>query len=216
MSDESAPQSEEPTMAADAPVAPPQDRPFDVGEFSGGLPGALEAVLMVLDEPVPAAMLGSALERPVAEIEQALTELEAGYTAENRGFTLRNVAGGWRIYSRSEYAPAVERFLLDGQQARLSQAALETLAVIAYRQPVSRSRVSAIRGVNVDGVVRTLHTRGLIHEVGQDETTSAVLYGTTDYFLERLGLQTLDELPPLAPHLPSAEAFDELVDEGHW
>src|SRR6476661_11254014 len=138
---------------------------------------------MVVDEPVSSASLASALEVTVDEVNAALNELEQEYAAAHRGFTLRSVGGGWRVYSRADYAPVVEKFLLDGQQARLTQAALETLAVIAYRQPVSRGRVSAIRGVNVDGVVRTLLTRGLITETGHDEVSNAVLYGTTDYFL---------------------------------
>nr|WP_245613870.1 SMC-Scp complex subunit ScpB [Knoellia sinensis] len=187
---------------------------FDVNDFPGGLPGAIEAVLMVVDEPVSEMALASALEVPVPEIESALVELEDGYAAQHRGFTLRHVGGGWRIYSRSDYAPAVSRFILDGQQAKLTQASLETLAVIAYRQPVSRSRVSAVRGVNVDGVIRTLVTRGLIEEMGSDEDTSATLYGTTSTFLERLGLQSLDDLPALAPYLPEVDVLDEIAESG--
>ena len=132
--------------------------------------------------------------------------------AARRGFELREVGGGWRFYSRPALAPVVQRFVLDGQTARLTQAALETLAVIAYRQPVSRARVSAVRGVNVDGVVRTLTTRGLVTEVGTDETTGATLYGTTTTFLERMGLGSLDELPALAPYLPDADVLDELAE----
>ncbi|MGL4176734.1 MAG: SMC-Scp complex subunit ScpB [Dermatophilaceae bacterium] len=193
---------------------PAEQLAFDVADFPGGIPGAVEAVLMVVDEPVSTAALATALEQPVADIEAALAGLEDGYVAQNRGFTLRQVGGGWRMYSRHEYAPVVERFVLDGQQARLTQAALETLAVIAYRQPVSRSRVSAVRGVNVDGVVRTLLTRGLIEEVGQDEESTATVYGTTSTFLERLGLGSLDELPALAPFLPEVDALDEIADGG--
>ena len=118
------------------------------------------------------------------------------------------------MYSRHEYAPVVERFVLDGQQARLTQASLETLAVIAYRQPVSRSRVAAVRGVNVDGVIRTLLSRGLIEERGHDEESTAILYGTTSYFLERLGLQDLDDLPALAPYLPEVDLLDEIAEGG--
>ncbi|MGL5816964.1 MAG: SMC-Scp complex subunit ScpB [Phycicoccus sp.] len=187
---------------------------FDVADFPGGIPGAVEAVLMVIDEPVTTAALATVLEQPVPDVEAALAGLEDGYAAQHRGFTLRQVGGGWRMYSRHEYAPVVERFVLDGQQARLTQAALETLAVIAYRQPVSRSRVSAVRGVNVDGVVRTLLTRGLIEEVGQDEESTATLYGTTSTFLERLGLGSLEELPALAPFLPEVDALDEIADGG--
>ena len=153
-------------------------------------------------------------EQPLPDVEAALHELEEGYAAQRRGFTLREVGGGWRMYSRHEYAPVVERFVLDGQQARLTQASLETLAVIAYRQPVSRSRVAAVRGVNVDGVIRTLLSRGLIEEVGHDEESTAILYGTTSYFLERLGLQGLDDLPALAPYLPEVDVLDEIAEGG--
>ena len=169
---------------------------------------------MVVDEPVTTLSLASVLEQPAADVEAALAELEAGYAEQHRGFTLRQVGGGWRMYSRHEYAPVVEKFVLDGQQARLTQASLETLAVIAYRQPVSRSRVAAVRGVNVDGVIRTLLTRGLIEEMGHDEESTAILYGTTSYFLERLGLQSLDDLPALAPYLPEVDVLDEIAEGG--
>lgn len=187
---------------------------FDVGELPGGVHAALEAVLMVVDEPVSTPALASALQRPTDVVETALAELEAGYEEQLRGFTLRQVGGGWRMYSRHEYAPVVERFVLDGQQARLTQASLETLAVIAYRQPVSRSRVAAVRGVNVDGVIRTLLTRGLVEEVGQDSESTATLYGTTSTFLERIGIGSLDELPALAPYLPEVDVLDEIADGG--
>ncbi len=170
----------------------------------------LEAVLMVADQPLPSDVLAAAVGRPVAEVEQALAGLEAEYAEQGRGFELRHVAGGWRYYTREEHAGVVEAFVLDGQQARLTQAALETLAVVAYQQPVSRSRVSAVRGVNVDGVMRTLLTRGLVAEAGTDPTSGAHLYRTTAYFLERLGIASLDELPELAPYLPGME---ELEDE---
>lgn len=205
-----APESPDATVAPE----PEEPQPFDVADFSGGLAGALEAVLMVVDEPVSEVDLASALEVPVPDVEAALTALEESYAADHRGFTLRQVGGGWRVYSRAEYAPAVSRFILGGQQAKLTQASLETLAVIAYRQPISRSRVSAVRGVNVDGVIRTLLTRGLIEEVGADEETTATLYGTTGTFLERLGLQSLDELPALAPYLPEVDVLDEIAESG--
>jgi segregation and condensation protein B len=193
----------------------PQDQlAFDVNDYPGGLRSAIEAVLMVVDEPVTELEIASALEIPVPDVEAALVDLEEGYAAQQRGFTLRQVGGGWRIYSRSDYAPVVSKFILAGQQAKLTQASLETLAVIAYRQPVSRARVSAVRGVNVDGVVRTLLTRGLIEEVGTDEESSATFYGTTSYFLERLGLQTLDDLPALAPYLPEVDMLDEIAESG--
>lgn len=197
-----------------APSEPEEQLAFDVADFPGGIRGAIEAVLMVVDEPIAAVQLASVLEQPLGDVEAALDELEAEYTAQLRGFTLRQVGGGWRMYSRHEYAPVVERFVLDGQQARLTQASLETLAVIAYRQPVSRSRVSAVRGVNVDGVIRTLLNRGLIEELGHDEESTAILYGTTSSFLERLGLQSLSDLPALAPYLPEVDVLDEIAERG--
>ena len=187
---------------------------LDLDALPSGARGAVEAVLMVVDEPLTVIALASALQRPTDEVELLLREIAADFDSAGRGFELREVAGGWRVYSRSDYAPVVERFVLDGQRARLTQAALETLAVIAYRQPVSRARVSAVRGVNVDGVVRTLVSRGLIQERGTDGESGAILYGTTTYFLERLGLTSVDELPALAPYLPEVDLLDDLHDEG--
>ena len=165
---------------------------------------------MVADQPLDDVTLATAVGYPPAEVATALRALAAEYAEQGRGFELRNVAGGWRYYTREEYAPVVERFVLDGQQARLTQAALETLAVVAYRQPVSRARVSAIRGVNVDGVMRTLVTRGLVEEAGHDardrrRTSTA----PPSYFLERIGVTSLDELPELAPFLPEMDDFDD-------
>ncbi|WP_330284044.1 SMC-Scp complex subunit ScpB [Streptomyces sp. NBC_00588] len=174
---------------------------------------ALEAVLMVVDEPASEEHLAKILERPRRQIGDALRQLADDYAVQGRGFELRFVAGGWRFYSRAEYAPAVERLVLDGQTARLTQAALETLAVVAYRQPVSRSRVSAVRGVNCDGVMRTLLQRTLVQEAGAEPETGAILYTTTNYFLERMGLRGLDELPELAPFLPEAEAIEAETQE---
>jgi segregation and condensation protein B len=175
---------------------------------------ALEAVLMVADQPLDSLTLAAAVGHPPAAVQAALDELATSYDQEGRGFELRSVAGGWRFYTRAEYAPAVERFVLEGQQARLTSAALETLAVIAYRQPVSRGRVSAIRGVNVDGVVRTLLGRGLVEEAGSEDGSGAVLYRTTAYFCERMGLASLDDLPDIAPLLPEgAEAADLAGDD---
>lgn len=171
---------------------------------------AIEAILMVVDEPVTELTLAQVLEVPVDRIVETLSELSGSY--EDRGFTLKAVAGGWRFYSAPEYAAAVEKFVLDGQQNRLTQAALETLAVIAYRQPVSRARVSAIRGVNVEAVMKTLITRGLVEERGVEHETGAILYGTTTYFLERLGIKSLDDLAPLAPHLPDLDGLDEILE----
>jgi segregation and condensation protein B len=173
---------------------------------------ALEAVLMVADQPLDQVTLASAVGYPVEEVAAALLELAEEYAAQGRGFDLRNVAGGWRYYTREEYAAVVEKFVLDGQQARLTQAALETLAVVAYKQPVSRARVSAVRGVNVDGVMRTLLARGLVEECGQDEETTATLYRTTSYFLERIGVTSIDELPELAPYLPEMGDLEELEE----
>jgi segregation and condensation protein B len=170
---------------------------------------ALEAVLMVADEPLDDSTLASAVGYPVVEVAEALATLAGEYDESGRGFELRNDAGGWRYYTREDFAPVVEKFVLEGQQARLTQAALETLAVVAYKQPVSRSRVSAIRGVNVDGVMRTLLNRGLVEEAGLDEETGAHLYRTSSYFLERIGVTSIDELPELAPFLPGVEDFDD-------
>lgn len=189
---------------------------FDINDFPGGARSAIEAVLMVIDEPVEETVLASALELPVEDVTSVLEDLAAEYADSDRGFMLRRLGGRWRIYSKPAYAPVVEKFLMGGQQARLTQASLETLAVVAYRQPISRARVSAVRGVNVDGVVRTLVSRGLIEEVIVDgEPGAAALYGTTDLFLQRMGLDSLDDLPALAPYLPSAELIDDLASEGH-
>jgi len=184
---------------------------IDLDAFPSGARGALEAVLMVVEEPVTEIALASALQLPPPQVSSLLAELKDDYERAGRGFELREVAGGWRMFSRAEYAPVVERFVIDGQQARLTQASLETLAVVAYRQPVSRSRVSAVRGVNVDGVMRTLVTRGLVEEQGTDGESGAILYGTTSYFLERLGLTSIDELPALAPFLPEVDALDDVA-----
>lgn len=175
---------------------------------------ALEAVLMVADQPLDHVTLASAVGYPAEQVREALADLAAEYAEQGRGFDLRNVAGGWRFYTRAELAAVVERFVVDGQQARLTQAALETLAVVAYKQPVSRSRVSAIRGVNVDGVMRTLLARGLVEEAGQDPESSATLYRTTSYFLERIGAASLAELPELAPLLPDLGDADVLDASG--
>jgi segregation and condensation protein B len=183
----------------------------DIDEVDGpGVRASLEAILLVADEPVPEVLLAQVLERPRGEIDAALRALAAEYTADGRGFDLREIAGGWRFYTREDCAPLVERFVRDGQEVRLTQAALETLAVIAYRQPVSRARVSAVRGVNCDGVIRTLVLRGLVEDSGTDQETGAILYRTTGYFLERLGMASLDDLPDLAPFLP--ENIEDIED----
>ena len=167
---------------------------------------------MVVDEPVDEAALAAAVGVDLERLRALVEDLEREYEREERGFELRRTGTGWRVYSRADLADVVGRFLRDGQSARLSQAALETLAVVAYRQPVSRARVSAVRGVDVDGVVRTLLARGLVVEVAKDPVTGAMLYGTTPSFLERLGLRSLDELPPLAPFLPEGADLDDLTE----
>ncbi|CAB5050925.1 scpB Chromosome segregation and condensation protein B [Candidatus Nanopelagicaceae bacterium] len=171
---------------------------------------SIEAILMVVDEPVTELTLASVLQVTVDQVVDALEALVPSY--EDRGFTLKAINGGWRFYSHPDCSVVVEKFVLDGQQNRLTQAALETLAVIAYRQPVSRARVSAIRGVNVEAVMKTLITRGLVEEYGVENETGAILYKTTSYFLERLGLNALTDLPPLAPHLPDLDGLDEILD----
>ncbi|WP_061962067.1 SMC-Scp complex subunit ScpB [Demequina flava] len=170
--------------------------------------GAIEAILMVVDEPVASADLATALDVPEPEITSTLHQLRDEYADVEapRGFELREVDGRWRIYSSRLYADAVGAFIVDGQSARLSQAALETLAVVAYRQPVTRGQVSQVRGVNVDSVMKTLSARGLVSEIG--EVSGALQYGTTTEFLERMGLGSLDELPALAPYLPDLADVD--------
>ncbi len=174
------------------------------------LEAGLEALLLVTDSPASEEVLAGALDQPVERVQTALHRLREGYTTSGRGIDLRRVADGWRFYTRDVHAPFVERLLLDGQRAKLTRAALETLAVVAYRQPVTRSRVAAVRGVNVDGVVRTLLARGLVEEAGTDPETQGVLYCTTELFLERLGLSSLDDLPPIAPLLPEVDAIDDV------
>jgi len=170
---------------------------------------SIEAILMVVDEPVTELTLASVLEKTVDEIVIALETLVGSY--EGRGFSLKAINGGWRFYSHPECSAVLEKFVLDGQQNRLTQAALETLAVIAYRQPVSRARVSAIRGVNVEAVMKTLVNRGLVEEVGVEGESGAFLYQTTSFFLEKLGLNSIADLPALAPFLPDIDGLDELL-----
>jgi segregation and condensation protein B len=195
-----------------APGEEPADEPQEAlspEELSGGL----EALLFVMDDPVDEDTLAAALRCTVEQVRAGLAELGAGYDQRNAGLTLRKVGEGWRLYTREAHAGVVERYLVDGQRSRLTQAALETLAVIAYRQPVTRARVSAIRGVGVDGVMRTLLSRGLVHEVGTDPDSGGGLYATTPLFLERLGLTGLADLPELAPFLPETSAMlDEHPD----
>jgi len=172
---------------------------------------AIEAVLMVADEPVAPGLLAQLLEVATADVEALCAQMATIYEAEDRGFVLARVAGGYRFQSHPDLAPYVERFVLDGQSARLSAAALETLAIVAYKQPVSRAQVGAIRGVNVDAVMRTLQHRGYIAEVAKDPGPGlALLYGTTGLFLEKLGLDSLAELPSLGAFVPSGDVVEAL------
>jgi len=177
------------------------------------LRGAVEALLFVADGPLELTQLAAAVQRPVPEVAEVLAAITADLDQRGTGWQLNPAAGGFRLYTRERFAPIVEAFLLEGQRSRLSQAALETLAVIAYRQPVTRARISAIRGVNVDGVVRTLLSRGLITEDGTDPVTGGGLYRTTPTFLEKMGISSVDELPSLAPLLPELDSLDELAGD---
>ncbi|WP_427017135.1 SMC-Scp complex subunit ScpB [Pseudarthrobacter sp. P1] len=227
-------------MSTPTPRTPPGGAPdaragadIELDGLPGGAAAALEAVLMVVDEPVTESQLAAAVGLPAEQVAGLLAQLALEYdgytgkvngapqtgspamglpTSRPRGYELRQLAGGWRIYSRAEFAPIVSHFVVDGQTARLTQAALETLAVVAYRQPVTRSQVSAIRGVNVDSVVRTLAQRGLIEDAGVDPESGATTYRTTGHFLERLGLGSVEELPLLSPHLPGLERLHEYKD----
>ncbi|MDP9420097.1 MAG: SMC-Scp complex subunit ScpB [Actinomycetota bacterium] len=174
---------------------------------------ALEAVLMVAESPVTPAQLGQLLELAPPDVDEVCRRLAAHYTATERGFVLVRVAGGWQLQSAPDLDAYVERFVLEGQSSRLSAAALETLAIVAYKQPISRAQVAAVRGVNVDGVMRTLQVRGYVEEVARDPGPGqAALFGTTTMFLEKLGLDSLSELPPLAEFVPgpdTVEAFEQ-------
>ena len=198
--------------APDAPPAATSSEPeldqTGTGRSAAEVAGVLEALLLLADEPRRAADLAAAVGEPESVVADCLAELVDFYDETGRGFELRQVGGGWRYYTREEHAELIAASVLEGQQARLSQAALETLAVIAYTQPISRGRVSAVRGVNVDGVIRTLLARGLVEESGVDPDSGAVVFVTTSYFLERMGLRSLDDLPPLAPHLPEVELLE--------
>jgi segregation and condensation protein B len=172
---------------------------------------AIEAILMVADEPVEPGLLAQLLEISPTRVEEVCAGLTADYDNEDRGFVLVRVAGGYRFQSHTDLAPYVERFVLEGQSGRMSAAALETLAIVAYKQPVSRAQVASIRGVNVDGVMRTLQHRGYVEDVARDPGPGqAVLYGTTRLFLEKLGLDSIDQLPPLGDFVPGAEIMEAL------
>jgi segregation and condensation protein B len=219
---------QEPVSEIDTPIPEPEPEPAteldanvvdEPDEPEGDLPpladdaalaSALEALLLVVDAPAPEEQLAGALDQPVDRVTEALRRMAAELTERDSGIELRRAGEGWRFVTRDHYAPYVEKLLLDGQRAKLTRAALETLAVIAYRQPVTRARVAAVRGVNVDGVIRTLVARGLIGETGTDSDTGGILYRTTELFLERLGLSSLDDLPAIAPLLPEVDAIDDV------
>jgi segregation and condensation protein B len=171
----------------------------------------LEALLLVVDSPVTVDALATAIDQPAYRIAAKLQLMSQDYTARESGIDLRETGGGWRMYTRARFAPYVERLLLDGARSKLTRAALETLAVVAYRQPVTRARVSAVRGVNVDAVIRTLLARGLITEAGNDPDSGAVTFATTELFLERLGLSELGDLPDIAPLLPDVDVIDDIT-----
>jgi segregation and condensation protein B len=202
----------------DAATESPVDEPDagDTGDEGGQITdadakAAIEAVVMVADEPVDPKMLGELVELSAGQVEVLCRELAAEYEEQGRGFQLVRVAGGYRFQSHPDRAPWVERYVLDGQSARMSAAALETLAIVAYKQPVSRAQVAAIRGVGVDGVMRTLQQRGYIDEIGRDPGPGqAVLFGTTRVFLERLGLDSLAQLPSLGDFVPGADVVEAL------
>jgi segregation and condensation protein B len=176
------------------------------------LGAVLEALLLVVDTPVTVDALAAAIQQPAYRVAAKLASMAEELTARQSGIDLREAGGGWRMYTRSLYAPYVERLLLDGSRSKLTRAALETLAVVAYRQPVTRARVSAVRGVNVDAVMRTLLARGLITEAGTDTDTGATTFATTELFLERLGLSSLADLPDIAPLLPDVDVIDDLSE----
>lgn len=198
------------------PTAWPPDEAFEAVELDdkGWTRRDLEAILLVADEPVPAVVLAEVVGARLSEVEELLVDLAGDYARDGRGFVLRAIGGGWRLYTNPGARAAVEAYLRAGQQSRLTRAALETLAVIAYRQPVTRFQVAAVRGVNVDGVFRTLASRGLIHEVGTDPGPGqATLYGTTPAFLEQLGLNSLDQLPPIKDYLPEGVDLIDLQEQ---
>jgi segregation and condensation protein B len=181
---------------------------FDDAELTG----VLEALLLVVDTPVPVATLATVTQQTTDRVSAALERMAGELADRGSGIHLREAGGGWRMYTRARFAPYVERLLLDGSRSKLTRAALETLAVVAYRQPVTRARVSAVRGVNVDAVMRTLLARGLITEAGTDPDTGAVAFATTELFLERLGLSSLADLPDIAPLLPDIDLIDDISE----
>ena len=205
-------------MTDDIPTDLPTDLDLDIAVGTAPeledseLGAALEALLLVVDTPVTVEQLAVATEYPAYRVAAKLQLMAEELTARDSGIDLREAGGGWRMYTRARFAPYVERLLLDGARSKLTRAALETLAVVAYRQPVTRARVSAVRGVNVDAVIRTLLARGLITEAGTDPDTGAVTFATTELFLERLGLTSLTDLPDIAPLLPDVDVIDDLSE----
>ena len=198
----------EPDLASDLGV----DLALEPHMEDSELGAVLEALLLVVDTPVTVDALSTAVDQPAHRVAAKLRLMADEFTARESGIDLREAGGGWRMYTRSQYAPFVERLLLDGTRSKLTRAALETLAVVAYRQPVSRVRVSAVRGVNCDAVMRTLLARGLITESGTDSDTGATTFATTELFLERLGLSTLADLPDIAPLLPDVDNIDDITE----
>ena len=193
------------------PEPAPEQRRLAPGVPDAESVRAIEAILLVAVEPVPADLLAQLLELPVAVVESLCTELAASYDESGHGFQLVKVAGGYRYQTHADLSPYVERFLLDGQRARMSAAALETLAIVAYKQPISRAQVASIRGVDPDGVLRTLQARGYVTEVARDSGPGqAILFGTTPMFLEKLGLDSLADLPPIADFVPGADVVEAL------
>lgn len=216
-------QAEEPEQAATSPLDGHSDEEqngaryadFDPDDFSGGLPGCLEAMVMSSEEPLTADSMAQVLSRSSEQITEALLALQQEYKEQNRGFELVKSARGWCYMSAAQYEPVVSASLSGGQPNRLSQAALEALAIIAYKQPVTRSQVSSIRGVNSDGVIRSLMLRGFVQELGEEAETRARLLATTDEFLEKIGIDSLEDLPALAPFLPERdEALEGTEDSG--
>lgn len=197
-------------MTEEFPSAPDEVSEDELDDTQ--LDSVLEALLLVVDTPVTVDALASATDQQPERVADRLRILAAGWAARDSGIDLREAAGGWRMYTRAKYAPYVEKLLLDGARSKLTRAALETLAVVAYRQPVTRARVSAVRGVNVDAVIRTLMARGLITEAGTDTDSGAVTFATTELFLERLGLSSLTDLPDIAPLLPDVDVIDDLSE----
>jgi len=218
MTEQSSPDSEPDTSPGDGVATSLDDTALDDTALDSTelddteLDAVLEALLLVVDTPVTVDALAAATEQSPQRVADRLRLLADGLAARSSGIDLREAAGGWRMYTRARYAPYVEKLLLDGTRSRLTRAALETLAVVAYRQPVTRARVSAVRGVNVDAVIRTLVARGLITEAGTDPDSGAVAFATTELFLERLGLSSLTDLPDIAPLLPDVDVIDDISE----